>query len=259
MPSLRELQQDFADAVLGPPGLSPAFAASSSDTGAERLAIYRNALFANYRGALSATYPVVKRLTDAPFFHAAVDAFAHAHPSTSGDLNLYGDAFARFLAAYPPAAQLPYLPDVARLEWAIDEAQRTPDAPRVPEAVLAALSIAPAQRLPALELPLEPSCRLIRSTYPILHLWQVNQPDYQGDTRVSLDEGADRLLVRRDADGISLQRLAAGEFAWLAALADASTLAAAIDAAQAADPDFDLGSTLRAHIQAGTIAAVDAG
>ena len=63
MPSLRELQQGFADAVLGPPDAPPAFDVSPPRTGAERIAIYRTALLANYRRALSASYPVVKRLT----------------------------------------------------------------------------------------------------------------------------------------------------------------------------------------------------
>lgn len=259
MPSLRELQQGFADAVLGPPDAPPAFDVSPPRTGAERIAIYRTALLANYRRALSASYPVVKRLTGAPFFHATVDAFARAHPSTSGDLNIYGDTFAGFLADYAPAADLPYLPDVARLEWAIDEAQRAADAARAPGAVLAALSVAPAGRLPSLELSLEPSCRLVASAYPILRIWQVNQPDHEGDDRVTLDEGGDTLLIRRDADGVSLQRLAAGEFAWLVALAEGASLGTAIDDAQAADPNFDLGVALRAHVAAGTIAAVEAG
>ena len=148
MPSLRELQQGFAAAILCEPGEPPRFDASEPGHAAERIAIYRTALVANYRNTLSATYPVVKRLTGAPFFHAAVDAFVQRHPSTSGDLNVYGDAFPQFLATYPPAADLSYLPDVARLEWSIDEAQRAADCARVPEAVLAALTVLPAERLP---------------------------------------------------------------------------------------------------------------
>jgi len=256
MPSLRDLQQGFADAVFGPQDVAPGFSVVAPAKGAERIAIYRTAVFANYRNALSATYPVVKRLTGAPFFHAAVDAFVRAHPSTSGDLNVYGGSFGDFLVAYAPAAELPYLPDVARLEWAIDEAQRAPDRVRVPEAVLAALTAVPGESLPELRFALDTSCRFVASAYPILRIWQVNQPDHVGDDRVMLDDGADTLLVRRDPRGIALERLAAGDFAWLAALANSAPLGAAIDAAQSADANFDLGIALRTHIAAGTIAAV---
>jgi hypothetical protein len=256
MPSLHELQQGFAAALLGAEGTQPPFAITPPARGAERIAIYRTAVFANYRNALGATYPVVKRLVGAPFFHAAVDAFVRAHPSTCGDLNVYGDAFASFLEGYAPAANLPYLPDVARLEWAIDEASRAPDHDCAPDAVLTALAAAPPDRLPALRLALTPSCRLVASSLPIYRIWQVNQPDYEGDDRVSLDEGPVTLLVRRDTQGICVEPIDAGLHAWLSALATRSPLGASIEAAQNAAAGFDLGQALQTHIATGTIAAV---
>ena len=255
MPSLRETQRRFVEAVFSPE--TPIdFVAGSPTVARDRMAIYRRTISTNYHSALSATYPVVKRLTGAPFFHAAVEAFAHAHPSQSGDLNIYGESLGEFLATYPPAADLRYLADVARLEWAIDEAHRAGEASCAPESVLAALAVAPPDRLPALRLRLEPSCRLVASPFPILRIWQTNQPGYSGDDRVMLEEGSDALLIRRGDDGISLERLAAGDHAWLAALAAGATIGAAIETAQNADATFDLGVALREQIAAGTIIAV---
>jgi len=115
MDSLRELQQSFAEAILATGETAPAFAIASPESANERFAVYRRAVFNNYRKALAASYPVVKQLVGASFFDTAVDHFAREQPSRSGDLNLYGGAFADFLARYPHAAHLPYLPDVARL------------------------------------------------------------------------------------------------------------------------------------------------
>ena len=256
MPSLRDLQRDFAATLFAGDGAAPPFATISEDRGAERIAVYRRALFANYRNALAATYPVVKRLVGAPFFNAAVDKFVRAHPATSGDLNIYGDVFGAFLAAYPPAVDLPYLADVAKFEWAQDEANRAADNELPPEAVLAALATVAPARLPALVLALAPSCRLVTSRYPVLRIWQVNQDGYAGDQHVSLDAGPDRLLIRREAAGVTIERIAAGLHAWLAALAAGSSLGEAIDAAQVADASFDLGTELSARIAEGTIAGV---
>ena len=256
MSSLHELQQRFAEAVFAGPGVASSFVAGAPAAAEDRIAIYRRTIFANYRKALAATYPVVKRLVGQPSFVDAVDAFVRAHPSIGGDLNVYGDRFGDFLAAYPPATELAYLADVARLEWAIDEAHRAPDSPRVPESVLAAFSIAAPARLPALRLHLDASCRLLASPFPILRIWQTNQEGYIGDDHVSLGEGGDLLLVRRDPHGISLERVPAGDHAWLAALGEGETLGAAIDRAQLAELTFDLGAALRAHIAAGTIVAV---
>jgi hypothetical protein len=256
MPSLRDLQQHFADAVLAPPGASTPFAAGDPLVAAERLNIYRRTILANYRNALAATYPVVKRLIGGTLFQTAVDAYVIAHRSTCGDLNVYGDRFGDFVEQLGPTRGLIYLGDVARLEWAIDEAHRTRDAERNPEALLARLASEPPERLPALRLELDPSCRLVVSRYPILHIWKSNQPDYEGDDRVDLDEGGDALLVRRDSNGVSLERSAPGDHAWLSALQTGATLGAAIEAAQAADAAFDLGASMRAHIAGGAIVGV---
>ena len=250
MPSLRELQLRFAAALVAPASTE---GAALDD---ERMAIYRTNGRATYRHALGATFAVVKRLTGAPFFNAAVDTFVAAHPPFSGDLNVYGEHFADFVERYAPAANLPYLADVARLEWAIDEASRAADAPRVPDAALAALAIVPPERVPHVRIALDVSCRLVESAYPILRIWRANQDDRSGDERIDLEEGGILLIVRRDTDGMAIEALRRGEYAWLAALAQAATLHAAIDAALAADPAFDLGAVLRTHIGAGTIAAI---
>jgi hypothetical protein len=215
-------------------------------------------VFANYRNALAASYPVVQRLVGAPFFGAAVDAFVRAHPSRRGDLNVYGDAFGDFLAAYAPAADLPYLRDVARLEWAMDEANRAEDLTGTPDLVLAAMAIVPADRLPGLRLRLAASCRLVASDYPVLRIWQVNQSNFDGDDHVWLDASADRLLVRRDVDGVVVERPISGEFEWLRALSAGATLADAIGAAQRSDAGFDLGKAMRTHIGSGTLAGIAA-
>ncbi len=245
MRSLPELQHRFAAAIAAPAG--------GGDAG---LAVYRNAVRANYRNALRASYPVVCALTGTPFFHAAVDAFAAAHPSRCGDLNVYGGAFADFLAAYPHAAALPYLPDVARLEWAQDEAARAADADGSPERVLAALAALAAENVAACRLHVEPSARLIRSDHPVLRIWQVHQPDLADAPEVDLDRGPDLLLIRRHAEGVGIERVPGGEFAWLTALVAGADLAGALDAALAADAAFDFAPALAARIADGTLCGI---
>jgi len=266
MDSFADLQQRFADALCGPAGAAPGFAitgpaASSDPAFIERMDVYRRAMRANYHRALAATYPAVRRLVGPGVFGAAVDAYVREYPSTSGDLNDFGDDLGTFLAAYPAAAHLAYVPDIARLEWAIDEANRAADADVLPDAVLAALAAVPGDRLPRVTLQLAPSCRLIASAFPIYTIWQkagseTTSPDDRGIVSdLDCAEG-DRLIVRRDAGGIGVEHLAAGEFAWLDALAAGATLGTSIDAARRADPAFDLGRVLHAHIGAATIVGV---
>jgi hypothetical protein len=262
MPSLRELQQHFAADLLSGGDTVPTFAGAAGARGSERLAIYRRSIASNYRNAMSATYPVVRRIVGTSFFVAAVDAYVEAHPSRSGDLNEYGDAFGDFVERYPQAATLPYLCDVARLEWAIDEASRAADSPFEPDAVLGALSQVAAEALPGLRLRTEPSCRLLSSAFPLLQIWQVNQPDYSGDMRVDFTAGPDHLRLRRERDnerqGVGIERLDAGNFGWLSALDKGATLAEAIERALDADAAFDLQAALQRFIGDGTVAGIGA-
>jgi hypothetical protein len=245
MPSLLELQRRFAGALLDP---------ATAPTGG--LAVYRDSVLANRRNALGATFVVVRELTGAPFFDAAVDAFARAHPSRGGDLNVYGDAFADFLAAYPHARDLPYLPDVARLEWAMDEAQRAADEIGTPEALLAALAAVPPAEVATRRFRLDASCRLQCSRYPVLRIWQAHRGVGQRLEDIAFDGPDDRLLVRRERGQVTVERLPAGEHAWLAALAGGADFAAALDAALAADPAFDLARALQRRVADGTLAAL---
>lgn len=243
-PSLPELQRRFA-------------AALQDSTGADaRIGAYRNTVVANYRNALGATYRVVRELTGTPFFNTAVDAFTASHPSTSGDLNAYGGELADFLASYPYGRELDYLADVARLEWALDEAHRAADPSGTPASTLAALAAIPGPEVATQRFALDPSCRFLHSPHPVMRIWQVHQPDHEGDRQVDLRAGGDHLLIRREDATPVIERLPAGDYAFLVSLAAGADLSAALEAALNADATFDLGTALRTHIASGVIMAV---
>jgi hypothetical protein len=254
MQSLHELQRAFCAATLFEDG---AALASLGITGGRlapeaRIAVYRNNVLGNYRKALAATFPVVKRLVGAAFFDAAADHFVRAFPSKSGDVNRYGGEFGMFLESYRPGRDLLYLPDVARLEWAVDQAGIAADAPPLD---LEALAAVPADKQGLLRFALHPSVALIRSPYPILSLWRVNQPEHIGEQRVDLDEGGDALLVMRGPAGVSIERIGAGEYAFLAALAAGAAIESASTGAAQSEPGFDLAAALRRHVAAQAIVA----
>jgi len=253
MPSLSELQRGFAAAIIfGDRAEMRRLGIVGERLGAaERLAIYRNNVLANYRKALAATYPVVRALVGRAFFSAAVEAFVRAHPSRRGEINRYGGELAEFLAHYPPARGLAYLPDVARLEWAIDEASIAADAGPLDLDSLAAI---PASSLGSLCFLLHPSARLVASRYPIFRIWQAHQPGREDDA-VDVGQGGDTVLVARGPHGVSLERISASVHAFLASLARHLTLDEAVSRALAADLGFDLGEALRNHVASRTIVA----
>ena len=130
----------------------------------DRFAIYARAAETNWRESLASTYSVVARLVGPGFFGEAARRYVRAHPSTSGDLHAFGSRFADFLSAYGPAAELRYLPDVARLEWAWHLAYYAADAAPLD---LGALGRVPADSHGAIRFQLHASVHLLHSDHAI--------------------------------------------------------------------------------------------
>ncbi len=256
MPGLRDLQSRFAAAVFEDDHGRFAVEVRAGRFGGERLLqIYRHNSFASLTRALEAVYPVAARLVGDGFFRYAADCYIRQHPSTSGNLHDFGDRFAAFLEAFEPAATLPYLADVARLEWAW---HRVFHAAGHVALSLEQLAAVPAALHDRLVFALHPATQLLVSEYPILAIWQANQPEAE-DQEINLAAGGVRLLVLRRGLDVEFKTLGAGEYQLLRACADGRDFATACAAAFAAEPEFDLPGALQQHVLLGTIAAFHLG
>ena len=211
--------------------------------------VYRNNTFGSLTAALEDTFPVVCRLVDERFFAYAAHDYIQAHPPAAPRLAEYGGDFADFLAGFEPVGHLGYLPDVARLEWAVNAAYHAADAPRLDPARIAAL---PQERYAALHFVAHPSCRLFASAFPVDRIWQAHQPGGDLETRIDLASGGCRLLVDRNDGDIRFLALDAAGFEFLQALFAGNALQAAYEAAAAAGAAFDLIGALGTHLQRGT-------
>lgn len=255
MPTLRELQTAFGRALTDPRAVDvTAFVMADGIPAARRIQVYRNNLLANLGGALEAIYPVVRRLSGDEFFRQVSRAYVRAVPSRCGDLHAYGEGFPEWLARLPELAALGYLGDVARLEWAYHQVFHAKDAPPLD---LASLADVPADRRQRLHLALHPATALLQSPYPVLRIWQVNQEDWSGEQTVSLDEGGDDILVRRQGGDVEFMRLGPAEHGLLAALSRGGSLEQAVIAALRHDGEFDVGACLIKHVQLGTFVEQD--
>ncbi len=254
MPNLHDLQEDFTQAIVGAGNdRIERYVLGGNLDASTRLDIYRNNVLSNYRNALRDTYPVIVGLVGDEFFNAAARIFARNTPSRSGDLHDYGEEFGGFLSGFAPAQDLPYLEDVARLEWAVHRVFHAADTEAFD---LAQWSRLHEDQFSALRFTLNPAARLVDSAYPIARIWQVSQPDYVGDDTVSLEEGAQRVLVIRRDYAIELKQLSTGEYAMLRALADGCSLGAGLDAALALDAHFDVQKFMIDIVTTSTVIAV---
>ena len=251
MLSLREMQQEFVQSVFGrEPPLGIRSIAGEKPDAADRLAIYRNNVFSNLSEALRDVYPVVEKLVGEAFFRSAADRFIRLYPSASGDLHRFGESFAEFLADDRAAAELIYLPDIARLEWLIHESFHAADHPPLELSRLAQLTEAQCRLL---VFALHPACRLFASPYPVQRIWQVNQPDYSGENKVDLAEGGVNLLICRNDFIVQLMPVTPGEFVVLSCIARGGHFAAAGETVVKTEPQFDAGTFLQKFILCGAL------
>ncbi|HKJ09085.1 MAG TPA: DNA-binding domain-containing protein [Gammaproteobacteria bacterium] len=250
MPSLHELQRAFADAIFHDPGVVPA-PPDGIPAGAP-MEVYRNNVFTNLSDGLSSIYSAVHALVGEQFFEHTAGQYVLATASRSGNLNDFGADFAAFLTHFEPARGLPYLPDVARVEWLIHEALLAADADPMDPATLAELS--PAD-YGTIRFELHPSVRLMESDYPLLRIWELCQTADDGDEQpaINLDEGGARLLVARPRLQVDMTALRPGEYAFLDAIVQGLPFETVCTRALSVDADLDIGSTIRQQVTEGLI------
>lgn len=249
---LRELQGAMAASVLQ--GADQALAPIVRDDGMafdHRLQVYRNNTLVSLTAALKETFAVVCRLVDDRFFGYAAQEYIRGHPPRAPRLAEYGADFGDFLAAFEPVRHLAYLPDVARLEWAVNTAFHAEDAPTLDPARIAAL---PQERYAALRFDAHPSGRLFESGFPVDRIWQAHQPGGDLERRIELSSGGCRLLIDRHDGDIRFLTLDAAGFALAAALFAGRRLQEAYEAAAVIDEAFDLIAALSTHLTRGTFA-----
>lgn len=252
MLKLHDLQSGVRRAVLGNtrPEIIAAILGEEPEAEA-RLNIHRHHVLHSLTGALKDNFPVVCSVVDPRFFAYAADAFIRSNPPTRPCLFEYGDAFADFLSGFEPARGLPYLADLARLEWAAVEAKYAPDALAITAESLRHVAVLD---YPNLAFGLDPSLRLLHAQSAVQKIWAAHQVS---DEPESIDLGSEQawLMVRRRNQVIEITSIDPATFAFITALQSGRPLAEAGEAGLAADPFFDMATALRRLLVEDTLVA----
>jgi hypothetical protein len=248
-----DLQREFAGAVLDPEAAVPApVSRKAGGVPSRRFGVYRNNVYASLIDVLAGRFPVVARLVGEEFFRAMARIYIESEPPRSAVLIRYGWSFPDFVASFLPAASLPYLADMARLEWAWHTAYHAEDAAPVPLAELAGA----VDRAEHAVLTLHPSLGVVRSPYPMVSIFELNT---QGsDVAPTQLEGSEDALVVRLKLEVEIRRLPQGGASFILALKAAKSLGEAAAIALGEAPGFDLEANLAGLIASGAVVGVPA-
>lgn len=213
-----------------------------------RIGIYRNTVQQSLIDILATAFPVVQRIVGPQFFKALAREFVIHHPPDVPQLSKYGGALATFIEGHPRVEQIPYLADVARLEWARSESYFARDsAPFNP----VELSTIPPDQLPNLRFQLHPATRLVLSNYPIHRIWMVNQANVLDVPEVDMSV-CEHVIITRPHLEVTVRQLSAGDGAFMSAIAAGQSLGEAAAAALRTEPQFDLQTALQQHFLDGS-------
>lgn len=248
--SLGDRQLEFAGAILCPEREVPrGLVGPDGQPSARRFAVYRNNVVVGLCETLKANFPVVRRLVGDEFFTAMARAYVLDNPPSSPVMIQYGAGFAGFIGAFESAADIPYLRDVARLERAWMEAYCAAEA--MPLGLGRLAQIQP-NDLATTRFTLHPSVRIVRSSLPILSIWQTNVRDGT-PTYIELTDNGQDVLVLRPAADVEVRLLPPSGAVFLLALHNGSPVLDAVRAAMASDSRFDLAANLAAIFASGVI------
>ena len=245
---LPELQRSLRSSLLGAPDPRLLECIEADALSAEeRLSIYRHTITGTLTKALRLNFPAVEKLVGTAFFAQCAESYVAIEPPRSGYLNDFGAGFAAHLATDPQVATLPYLLDVARLEWAVSRALIAESPPAADLAALAALD-------PCLHeqvcFSAHPSLSLLTLATPADMIWQaVLAGDDAALAAIELASSPVQVLVERLGTELSVRRLAPPEWAFAQALCSGMPLGSAL----LMHPDIDVQGQLALHLGAGRL------
>ena len=189
----------------------------------KRLAIYQNNVMHSLIRALADTYPVIERLIGTDRFRLLATEYVNATPPVQANLNAYGKDFTAFISAHEALQALPFLKDVARLEWLYLQCFNGQASETLDVQVLQQL---PEESLEHLLLTLDTNAYLMESDWPIQSIWHANLEDEVPE--LNLDElPPSRLIICRIQNQVQVIELTPDCYYFLEALASKQTLAEA--------------------------------
>jgi hypothetical protein len=249
VPALADVQLGVRDALVRGDADAVAPLLSGGKVPRARLAIHERHYRTTLVTALLDRFPATIWLVGSDLVTAAASTFVREHPPSRPCIAEYGDIFPPYLQARAPES-LPYLGQFAELEWHLGRLALAVDTPPLRD-----ISLLRADGLADTRLSLQPHVHLMHLDWSLDELMAIYLSDRSPD-RFELSPGDIWLRVSGLRGEIRLSRVAAADAAFLAAVADGSTVTDAALRATERESSFDAGRALVSLFTDGLVTAV---
>lgn len=225
-PSLREFQQWMKSRIL------PGGTAQEDDRllnpqrgtpGSARMRVYAGGYLARMQEALAEVFESVHQVLGEGVFIEMAEAYAKQCPSHDYNLSFAGRHLPLFLKTWPRTEVLPFLPDLARLEWLICQAFHAYEQPAIDPQKFSAISPDSWEKI---KLLFQPSVGLVASPWPIISIWQARKQPKES-INIPLKDHAQQALIYRHQVQVMCEPVDPLPFQILAGLSQGDTLGVA--------------------------------
>ncbi len=238
-----QLMLDHRAAVSKPDSMLTALFTCNENVLPLRLQIYRNNIIGSLTKAMQLTYPLIVILTGENFAASMMRSFIQENPPREACLARYGAGLDRFIEAFAPARSLPYLADIARLEWAMNESFYAPDDSPLSPADLQSI---PHSEPADMTLRLRSSVKLLESCWPLLVIREFCLRENRDESEtLDLDQGGCRIMVYRPALSVEVSSVDLAEFKFLHGIQAGKALGSIVESTLQTHPDFDFQGFLK--------------
>ena len=251
---LRQAQKSFSSALLKPdlPVPEDVMGPTAQKKASKRFGVYRNNVIVSLTESMMAGFPTILALLGEDYFRALARVFISANPPSSPMLVTYGQDFGDFLDRFEPLAELAYLGDVARLEFAWQTAYHAADHASLDPAQLQTVS---PEQLGALTFTMHPSLHLLRCSHAAYSIWAAHQQEDPAAAMANFVDQPQDILITRPQWDVTVVLMPSGGFEFATALSKGRSLGEAAEEASQHHDDFDFAQNLGGLIETGALIA----
>ena len=208
-PSLADLQRALAGHIVAGegPDLDVWIRVPSGADPAARVAVYVQGYPARIREALRETFPAVAHILGDGSFAALADGYARGVPADLRNLNVVGAALPEYLESDRASEDLPFLPALAELEWAVDRCFHADLLAAFEPSICSGWSLEDWGRA---KIGFQPGVALVCAPWPLRELRETCRSE-RSEIDVDLVDRHDRVLVYRRGFEVAAESIGAAE------------------------------------------------
>ncbi len=210
----------------------------------ELMQVYRNNYYISLTEALRSVYVSVDKLVGKGFFDFVAHGYIEAHPSRSGNLHELGGEFETYIGALEQAASVPYIADVAKLDWAWHRMFHAEDSNSLAIDVLVGYQH---KDFGALCFQLVPACQILKMDYTVFGLWNHCReiPGFESSDELSYENEQQFIMIYRSGLDVVVAMVSQAKALFIEKLREGMCLADVAELAMEVDTEFQLPDALQ--------------